>query len=436
MRAFRSMVMIGVGVMLLAAGSARAEQVKLKVAVSHPILLAGQKQIAYLKVGLTGVPLVVAEKRAPINVAIVMDRSGSMSGDKIRKAKEAAILAIHQLGPDDIVSVVAYNHSVTVLVPATKVSDKHAIYAAIDRLHAGGTTALFAGVSKGGHEVRKFLSENRVNRVILLSDGLANVGPSSPRSLEALGASLIKEGISVTTIGLGLGYNEDLMFRLAHASEGNHVFVESSAHLARIFTREFGDLLSVVANEVEVEITCAEGIRPVRVLGRAADISGQRVTSKLNQLYGKQEKYILLEVEVGKMSAEARLPVVEVAVNYQDVASKRAARLGGSASVSFSKSAQVVKSHTNQEVMVAAVEQIAADNNVRAMVLRDQGKISEARKVLKSNTQYLYDNASRYNSKRLRDYGVSNDGDAKNLDPGKWNKRRKVMRDMQFEMMH
>jgi Ca-activated chloride channel family protein len=436
MRALWAMAMIAAGILLPAGSGARAGQVELKVAVSHPVLLAGQKQTAYLKVGLTGVPLAVAEKRAPVNVALVLDRSGSMSGDKIRKAKEAAILAIHQLGPDDIVSVVAYNHGVTVLVPATKVSDRHVIYSAIDRLHADGTTALFAGVSKGAHEVRKFLSEDRVNRVILLSDGLANVGPSSPQALAALGASLIKEGISVTTIGLGLGYNEDLMFQLAHASEGNHVFVESSAHLARIFTREFGDLLSVVANEVEVEITCAEGIRPVRVLGRAADISGQRVTSKLNQLYGQQEKYILLEVEVDKLSAEAKLKAAEVAVSYQDVASRQAARLSGSASISFSESAQVVKSHTNQEVMIAAVEQISADNNVRAMMLRDQGKVDEARKVLQHNTQYLYDNAARYNSKRLQDYGVSNEGDAKNLSPGKWKKRRKEMREMQFEFMH
>ena len=434
MSVLRSM-MVAVGI-LLVAGGAQAGQVKLKVAVSHPVLLAGQKQTAYLKVGLTGVPMAVAEKRAPINVALVLDRSGSMSGEKIRKAKEAAILAIHQLGPDDIVSVVAYNHSVTVLVPATKVSDKHTIYSAINRLHAGGTTALFAGVSKGAHEVRKFLSEDRVNRVILLSDGLANVGPSSPRALEALGASLIKEGISVTTIGLGMGYNEDLMFKLAHASEGNHVFVESSAHLARIFTREFGDLLSVVANEVELEITCAEGIRPVRVLGRAADISGQRVTSKLNQLYGKQEKYILLEVEVDQMSAESKLQAAEVAVRYQDLASKRAGELSGSAMVAFSESAQVVKSHTNRDVMVAAVEQIAADNNVRAMVLRDQGKIGAARKVLLSNERYLNDNAERWRSKKLKKYGKTQRDDLDNLDPGKWKKRRKVMRDMQFEMMH
>jgi len=220
MYAIRSILMVGLTTVLVGVCPARAERVKLDVALSHPVLLAGKKQTAYLKVGLTGVPLANPEHRAPANIAIVLDRSGSMSGEKIRKAKEAAILAIARLGSEDIVSVVAYNSYVTVLVPATKVSDKHALYSAINRLYAGGSTALFAGVSKGAHEVRKFIAPDRVNRVILLSDGLANVGPSSPEALAALGASLAKEGISVTTIGLGLGYNEDLMFHLAHASDG------------------------------------------------------------------------------------------------------------------------------------------------------------------------------------------------------------------------
>jgi Ca-activated chloride channel family protein len=160
------------------------------------------------------------------------------------------------------------------------------------------------------------------------------------------------------------------------------------------------------------------------------------VTSKLNQLYGKQEKYILLEVEVNKMSAEAKLQAAEVAVRYQDVASKRAGELSGSAMVAFSESTKVVKSHTNQEVMIAAVEQIAADNNVRAMVLRDQGKIGAARKVLLSNERYLNDNAQRFKSKKLKKYGKTQREDLDNLDPGKWKKRRKVMREYQFDMMH
>ena len=116
--------------------------------------------------------------------------------------------------------------------------------------------------------------------------------------LGQLGQSLGKEGMSVTTIGLGLGYNEDLMSKLAIKSEGNHYFAENATDLARVFDKELGDVLTVVAQEIVVRIECARGIRPVRALGREADISGQRVTATLNQLYSEQEKYVLIEVEV------------------------------------------------------------------------------------------------------------------------------------------
>ena len=195
--------------------SASAGQVRLEVSLDKPTMLAEKKQAAFVKVGLTGFKLDGKDQRAPVNVAIVLDKSGSMQGDKIAKAKDAAIAAIGRLGSDDIVAVVAYDSTVQVIVPATKLSDKQSVIEQIRRIEAGGSTALFAGVSKGADELRKFLDKNRVNRVILLSDGLANVGPQSPSELGALGASLMKEGISVSTMGLGLDYNEDLMTKLA-----------------------------------------------------------------------------------------------------------------------------------------------------------------------------------------------------------------------------
>ena len=105
---------------------------------------------------------------------------------------------------------VLYSSSATVLVPATKATDREQIIRKIKTIGANGSTALFAGVSKGAAEVRKFLDEESVNRVILLSDGRANVGPKSPGELERLGASLVKEGISVSTLGIGLGLQRGL----------------------------------------------------------------------------------------------------------------------------------------------------------------------------------------------------------------------------------
>src|SRR6185295_11718885 len=112
--------------------------------------------------------------------------------------------------------IVAFDTRVETVVPAQRVGRARGLEAAICGIEPGGNTALYGGVACGAAEVRKHLEDERyVNRVILLSDGLANVGPSTPEELGRLGASLLGEGISVTTIGLGLGYNEDLMARLA-----------------------------------------------------------------------------------------------------------------------------------------------------------------------------------------------------------------------------
>ncbi|MCP4644119.1 MAG: VWA domain-containing protein, partial [bacterium] len=234
----------------------------------------------------------------------------------------AAIMALRRLKRDDIVSVVTYDTTVNVLVPATKVSDLEVIVREIQRIQAGSNTALFGGVSKGAAEVRKFLVDDRVNRIILLSDGLANVGPSSPGALADLGASLAKEGIAVSTIGLGLGYNEDLMTQLAQASDGNHIFAENARDLEVAFNAEFSDVLSVVAQDVTVRIRCPEGVRPVRVLGRDADVVGQTVTTRLNQLYSEQQKYVILEVEVPASSTGSEMELASVGVSYANMDTK------------------------------------------------------------------------------------------------------------------
>ncbi|MDX1741188.1 MAG: VWA domain-containing protein, partial [Rhodothermales bacterium] len=207
---------------------------------SHPMLLGGTQQNAFIKVDLTGFKIERESDRTPVNIAFVLDKSGSMGGEKMQQAKDATIMAIDYLDEGDVVSVIAYDNHARVLMPATQVADKEAIRERIRNLGAGGGTALYAGVVHGARELREFLDPQRVNRVILLSDGQANEGPSTPTELGDLGAALIKEGISVTTIGLGLGYNEDLMTQLALRSDGNHNFVEDVEALATIFNQEFG----------------------------------------------------------------------------------------------------------------------------------------------------------------------------------------------------
>ncbi len=417
---------------LLAPIGADASQVRLDVSLAHPTLLANKKQTTFVKVGLTGFKLAREADRTPVNVAIVLDKSGSMSGQKIAKAKQAAISAIDRLNANDIVSIVTYDSTVNVLVPATKLTDKRQIRRMIDSIESGGQTALFAGVSKGVAELRKFLSKNRVNRVILLSDGLANVGPQSPRELGALGASLIKEGISVSTMGLGLDYNEDLMMELARKSDGNHIFIERSGDLVRIFNYEFNDVLSVVAQEVAITIRCSDGIRPVRVLSSNAEINGQNVVVGLNQVYSMEEKYVILEVEVPATKSEFPRKIARVEVSYANMKTRTTDRLSSEVSVKFSSETASIDKAINVKVMEQCVLQLANIRNTLATELRDKGDIAGARKLLLDNGTYLKAFADKYNSELLRLRSNLNTDQAGNLDGVKWKYYRKQMRRFQF----
>ncbi len=427
-----------VAIIAMTVTSAQAKQVILKAELASPVIAAGLKQTTFIKVGLTGFKLDNKADRTPANIAIVLDKSGSMSGNKIINAKQAARMAVGLLNKNDIVSIISYDSTVNVLVPATKVTDKGSIYTAIDRMGASGGTALFAGVSKGAAEVRKFLSKDRINRVILLSDGQANVGPSSPTELGSLGASLSKDGMTVTTIGLGTGYNEDLMASLAGYSDGNHAFVKNAEDLAQVFQYEFGDVLSVVAQDVKVIIQCQDGIRPIRVLGREASILGQTITTTMSQLYSEQEKYVMVEVEVPAGKVNEKKALAEVQVSYQNMHSKQKNQLTSSLQLAYSDSAHKIKRALNKGVIKSATKQIANETSKKALSLRDQGKGEAARLLLKESSNFISGQAALLEGKDKRELEVfssevSMDADTivKEKD---WNANRKNFKAKQYKL--
>lgn len=423
-------------VALLFAGTTNAEQVQMEVGVSNPVMKSGEKQINHMRISLTGFDVPESEKRPPVNTAIVIDRSGSMGGDKIARAREAAIAAVERLRDDDIVSVILYSDSATVLVPATKATDRPSIIEKIRGVTAGGSTALFAGVSKGAAEVQKFMDEESVNRVILLSDGKANVGPKSPSELERLGTSLVKQGISVSTLGLGLGYNEDLMSRLAAAGSGNHVFVEQADDLVAVFQKEFNDLMSVVASEFEIHAKVAEGIRPVRVLNTKADISGQDIRIPLTQLYSRQQRYFVVEVEVEAGENGTTRDLAKVTTKYQNMVTKVTDTLSNTLAIRFSNDEKEIASNRDHQTVAFCALQLANDNNIRATALRDAGRIAEAEELLRLNCNQLQQVNTKHGEKLpaylkteiVRNATLNMELSKKIKDPVQWSSSRKQMR--------
>jgi Ca-activated chloride channel family protein len=392
------------------------------------VLKSGEKQTTWIRVGLKGFHLTSEAERAPLNVAIVLDRSGSMQGEKLQRAREAAVNALEVLKPTDIVSVIAYDTDVSVLVPATRLTDREQVASVIRGIQAQGNTALFGGVSKGAAEVRKFLDNRHVNRIILLSDGLANVGPSSPGELGALGASLKKENISVSTLGLGLGYNEDLMVALAGQSGGNHQFIENASELASVFRREFDEVLSAVAQEVDIKVQIPEGIRPVRVLGNSSDINGQSIVSRLSQVYSDQHKHIVIEVEIpAELAATpaegqvAALKLASVEVTYANLSNHQSESLAGEIAVTFSTSDDAVKASRDNTVMADVVALVASEQNKYATQLLDQGDLVRCREVLMGNSAYLRENAVELKVDSLNYFAEINEMQSKKLEDAKSN---------------
>ncbi len=354
--------------------------IALSVKPERDLLLAGPRD-AIIQIELLAKDS--DQKRTiPINLAVVLDRSGSMAGAKLEKAKQAAGVALDQLGRSDIFSVIIYDDEVEVLIPPQKVEDKEDLKRQINRIKDGGSTALYAGVEKGAAQLRKYFDSENVNRMILLSDGIANVGPSSPSQLAKLGKELRQEGMGVSTIGLGDDYNEDLMTALAEASHGNYYYVKDAEKLPGIFTEELGTVKSVVARNVKVIITLPKGVKPRGILGEE-DIAfnGQTVTIPLSEFYGSQTRRFLLSCEAPDIS-DAEIALAQVEVSYEDSANGEAVRENKTATAKQNSDVRLVEASVKADV--AANTAITRNRLAKeqAVKLADAGKSKDAADVL------------------------------------------------------
>ena len=367
------------------AAEARTDAITCTISPERAVLQSGKPESAVVKVAMKGGKASGEKERPSVNLAIVLDRSGSMSGDKIIKAREAAIEAVGKLDERDIVSIVIFDHEIETIVSAQSAENRPDIISKIRRVEARGNTAIFGGVSQGANEIRKNLDKGMINRIILLSDGLANVGPSSPHELGRLGVSLMKEGVSVSTVGLGLGYNEDLMTSLAGKSDGNSYFVENSEDLPRIFSAELGEVLSVVAKKVRLAVSFKNGAHPVELIGRDGRIDGDTVYVDLNQIYSNQEKFLLIRTEfsVGEDGESRDFARAEVTYELPDDGSRQVAIAKGN--VRFSSDSLIVEESVDKDVMTDSLLNITAVESERAVRLIDEGKHEEARQVIKMN---------------------------------------------------
>ncbi len=225
----------------------------------------------------------VSSPRAPLSLALVIDRSGSMAGEKLEYATRSAAWLAGRLRGDDRIAVVDYDDDVRLLVPLARV-DQARLAAAIGSIRPGNTTNLSGGWLKGLEQLR---GADGPRKIILLTDGIANEGITDSETLVGLAVGARSDGVGTTTIGFGDGFNEDLLTAMADAGGGNSHYAASAEAAPAIFAEEFADLTRLVAQNISVEIRPAGTVAMLGVLNEYPRVpvdSGVQV--QLGDAYG------------------------------------------------------------------------------------------------------------------------------------------------------
>jgi Ca-activated chloride channel family protein len=235
-------------------------------------------------------------KRPPTSVAIVLDRSGSMLGQPWDEAKEAAMVLIDKLGENDELAVISYStisELVVPLAPATA-DNRRAAKAAIAALLADGGTNISGGLSMGADELAR--AHTPLRRMVLISDGQANEGIYDRNGLVQLAGQRAASGISITSVGVGLDFNEDVMASIAVAGRGNYHFVEHTADLAAMFVAELGSLGETVLTHANLRIEPADGVELLGAIGYETSRDGNALVVPVADLRRGEHAKVVVRI--------------------------------------------------------------------------------------------------------------------------------------------
>jgi len=352
--------------------------------LDYDILSMERPPKVYLMVRFVGNTPPNIKNRRPLNVSLVIDRSGSMAGAKIEYTRQAAQFLVQNLTPMDYLSVVLYNDRIETLIDPTPVINKDAINQKIAKIRISATTNLSGGWLQGCTHVGNHYSRDKLNRVILMSDGLANKGVTDPNKLIHMVAKRFAEqDISTTTMGLGEDFNEDLMMGMANAGGGAFYFIESPEVAPAIFNEELQGLLNVVGQNLSVRFTPTDAVSDVMQLNAYPDFRDGHVRSyRLGDVYAQEEKTLVLELTVPDMESLGETEIAYLQFDYDELTMD-----GGSQHHSFSVPVIVNAPATlpmkNAEIMENVLLLKAANARKKAIKEADKGKYEEATEILK-----------------------------------------------------
>ena len=280
--------------------------------------------LVWLQVGLQARSGGEQAVRTPLNLALVLDTSGSMdTPDKMPFLKESLMVFLSSLQPEDRVALITYSDEAYLLWPSSPVGDGSWIRGTVDSLQPGGSTNLHAGLMLGLDEVDRNFDIRRNNRVILLTDGIANRGVTEPEQIAREALSYNQDGIYLSTIGLGLDFNDQLLSTLAQQGRGAYHFVDSAQEMDKVFRQEVEGLVEQAANDVRVALRTMPGVRLVSLTGYEGTPPQSGAEVNLQDMGSGNSQVLMVRLQVDPGLPGSR-PLAEVTLRYEDAFAQRA----------------------------------------------------------------------------------------------------------------
>jgi len=352
-------------------------------------LRAGQEQTIDLLLRITPPLTDVRRQRPRLNLSLVLDRSGSMEGEKIMRAREAASFCIDQLLADDRMSVVIFDDVVEVLVASQPVENREAIKERIARIRARNSTALHEAWVRGGIEVGNHLIDGAINRVLLITDGLANVGETNVDRIVTQAGELAAHNVTTSTIGIGSDFNEDLLIPMAEAGRGNAWHVERADDMERIFATELKGLVAQVGHTVSFGFTPADGVKVQDVLNDFEITHTGRY--KLPNLLAGSPLDVVVRLKLPARPAGDQFKALDLrlAWNPQGAPSSEREILSQRVVIEFNDASAVEDAPGDERVIKAAQLLMTARARREAITDLDRGDVTAARARLAGSSQVL-----------------------------------------------
>jgi len=372
-----------------------------------------------LQVGIATKQILDYSNMPPINISIVIDKSGSMqTGNRLGKVKNALSNLIKGLRADDYISIITYSDDAKVLLETVKVGDINNLINIIASINPGGSTNLNDGLILGYKQVLKNYSPEMTNKVILLTDGIANVGVTETEKIVKNSEFYNKKGIDVSTIGVGDNVNYSLLQQIAKKGKGANFFVgDAQEDISKAFDDELESLLSSIARNVSVEIEYPKELEIVNIFGYSPKYHGNKITIPLNNINSGLTEVIIYEF---KQTKSIKKPKINAKLIYSKGSTNKSNKITQEITIdndkynfynqevlknyyiatmakSLKEMGQLISEDKNKEA-VELIDKTIKQVNVQFPQLKDKDLI-RMKEVLVSNRQrldYYYPRADSY----------------------------------------